>query len=324
MAKSKKVETEGIEEIIHNLEKKYGVLRATKEEQQAISTGSLLLDNATGIGGIPIGKLIEIFGNESSGKSTIALHIISAFQRETKPKKVALFDYEHSFSKTYAESIGVDTENLLIYQPDNQESGYDLLYSLVKENIISLAVIDSGTAAIPKAIIDNDISDATVGLQARINSRFYGKIKGLLDLNKCTLIVISQTRANIGGYSGEVSTGGNALKFYADMRLKVWKSIDKVNELNSATIEVVKNKVAKPFAQANINILWGKGFDFLGEIIDIACESDIIKKSGAWYEYNGERFHGMQNLRQYFIDNADIYVELKNKTKEKLCGQKEN
>lgn len=299
-------------EILKELEKKYGVFRKETHDVEVVTTGSIYLDKATGIGGLPVGKLIEIFGAESSGKSTIALHLISEFQKKFTNRKVALFDYEHSFDKTYAEKIGVNTKELLIYQPDDQESGYDLAIALTKNEIVSLIVLDSQTAAIPKAIIEGDMTDATLGLQARQNSKFFGKIKSLLDFHKVTLVAISQTRANIGGMvSGEISTGGNALKFYSDMRWKVWKMNDKANESNKTTVDIVKNKLASPFGQAKINVIWGVGFDKIGEIIDCAIERNIIKRSGAWFTINGEKFQGLEKLKEYFEENSDIWDKIK-------------
>jgi len=319
MAKKPKEEKQGIDVLIESLEKKYGVNRSTPEQIQVVSSGSLQLNQATGIGGIPVGKIVELFGMESGGKSSIALHAISEFQKAFPDKKVALFDYEHSFDKKYATQIGVNIDNLLIYQPDNMESGYDLILSLVQNDLVSLVVLDSQTAALPKAVIDGDIGDATIGLQARINSKFCGKIKGLLDLHKTTLLSISQTRANIGGMSqGDVSTGGNAWKFYADMRWKVWKLNDKENDLNKTTVDIIKNKLAAPFGQAKINVLWGIGYDTLGEIIDYAVEFDLIKKGGSWFTFREEKFQGTDNVKAFLNDNPEILEYLKTEVLNRL------
>lgn len=314
MAKRVKEEKSEVDNLIADLEKKYGLSRSNPEQPKVVSSGSISINQATGIGGIPVGKLIEIFGMESGGKSTITLHAISEFQQAFSDKKVALFDYEHSFDKKYAQSIGVDVENLLIYQPDNMESGYDLVLSLVENDLVSLVVLDSQTAALPKAVIDGDIGDATIGLAARINSKFCGKIKGLLDLHQCTLISISQTRANIGGMSsGDVSTGGNAWKFYADQRWKVWKLNDKENELNKMTVDIIKNKNAQPFGQGKVSVLWGIGYDKIGEIVDYAVEFDLIKKGGAgWYTFREEKIQGMENMKIFLNDNPEVLEYLKN------------
>lgn len=318
MAK-KKEEKQEIDKILEELEKKYGVSRTETEDVDVVSTGSIQLNRATGINGIPLGKIVEIFGAESSGKSTITLHLIAEAQKAIPDRKVALFDYEHSFDKRYAQNIGVDVNNLLIYQPDNQESGFDMVLGLIQKGVVSLVVLDSQTAALPKAVIDGDMGDATIGLQARINSKFCGKVKGLLAVNNATLVSISQTRANIGGMvAGDVSTGGNAWKFYADMRWKVWKMNDKVNEANKTTIDVIKNKLAAPFGQAKINILWGAGYDKLGEMIDYAVEFDIIKKGGSWYTINEEKYQGEEAVKTLLNDNPELLEKIENEVKTKL------
>lgn len=304
---AKKTELQGVDAKIAELEKKYGLSRSNINPPKVVTSGSIQLDRATGIGGIPVGKLIELMGNESCGKSTIALHAIKEFQKAFPTKKVLLQDTEHSFSPTYAKSIGVDIDNLLIYQPDHMEQAYDLILSFIENDIVSLVCLDSMTASLPKAVIDGDIGDATIGLAARINSKFCGKVKGLLDIHNCTMISISQMRANIGGMTpGDVSTGGNAWKFYADMRWKVWKLNDKENELNKTTVDIIKNKLSNPFGQAKIAILWGKGFDTTGEIINYAIEFDIIKKGGAWFSFRDEKFQGMENLKVFLEDNPEI------------------
>lgn len=323
MAKQK-VEKQGIDKILEDLEKKYGVLRSSVEKVNVVSTGSVQLDQATNINGIPIGKIIELFGAESSGKSTITLHAIAEFQKAFPEKKVALFDYEHSFDKKYATSIGVDVDNLLIYQPDDQESGYDMLLALVENDVVSLVVLDSQTAAMPKAVIEGDMGDATIGLQARLNSKFCGKIKGLLPMHNCTLISISQTRANIGGMvQGDVSTGGNAWKFYADMRWKVWKMNDKINEANKTTVDVIKNKLGKPFGQAKMNIIWGVGYDKVGEIIDYSVDFGFVKKGGAWFTFNEEKYQGEEALKTMLNDNPEVFEHLQTQVMNKLNESKD-
>lgn len=324
MAKKEKVEKEGVDLLIENLEKKYGVVRSAPETPDVVNSGSLSLNQATGVNGIPVGKLIEMFGMESGGKSTIALHAMAEFQKAFPKRKVALLDYEHSFDRKYATNLGVNVDDLLIYQPDNMESGYDLILALIEKEIVSLVVLDSQTAAMPKAIIDGDVGDATMGVAARINSKFCGKVKGKLDLHKATLLSISQTRDNIGGMSsGNISTGGNAWKFYADMRWKVWKLNDKDNDLNKTTIDIIKNKIAAPFGQAKISVLWGVGYDTVGEIINYAVDFDIIKKGGAWFnfideKYPIEKFQGMENLKTFLGDNPEIFEFLKNDVLNKL------
>lgn len=304
-----------VESKIADLEKKFGLATAKKEELKVVSSGSYTIDKATGLGGYPLGKIIEIFGPESSGKSTILLHAIKSFQTNVPDKKVALFDYEHSWDKRYAASIGVDVDNVLIYQPDDQEQGYDMIIGLLEAEACSLIMIDSHTSAMPKKIIEGEMSDITMGLQARNNSKFLGKIKGLLAKSNTLLMAVSQTRANIGGMApGDISTGGNGWKFYADMRFKVWKSLDKEKELNKTTLDVIKNKCEKPFGKAEFNIDWGTGVDNVGEIIDIAEELDIVKRAGSWYSYGEVKIgQGMNGVKKTMDENEELYNEIKTK-----------
>lgn len=320
MAK-KKEEPQGNDKILAELEKKYGLARIDPNDLKIVSTGSHQLNQAMGIGGTALGKIIEIFGPESSGKSTITLHQIAEYQRAIPEKKVAIFDYENSFDKKYAASIGVDVKELLIYQPESQEEGYDMILALIQKKLVSCVVIDSQSAAPPKAVLQGEMGDATIGLQARLNSKFCMKIKGMLTISDATLFVISQTRDNIGGMGDPtVTTGGKAFKFYADVRWKVWKMNDKVNELNKTTVDVIKNKLASPFGQAKINIEWGKGFDVLGEIIDYAVEFDFIKKGGAWLKYGEANLQGMDKMKDYLEENPDTLLELERLVLDKLSN----
>jgi recombination protein RecA len=320
-----KTEKHGTDVILAELEKKYGLGRLIPENLNIVSTGSLQLDKAMGVGGTAVGKMIEIFGPESSGKSTITLHQMAEYQKAFPDKKVALFDYEHSFDKNYASALGVDVDNLLIYQPETQESGYDMILGLIEKEIVSCVVIDSQSAATPKAVLQGEMGDSTIGLQARINSKFCMKVKGLLDIHNCTLFIISQLRDAIGSM-GEptTTTGGKAIKFYADVRWKVWKMNDKVNELNKTTVDVVKNKLASPFGQAKMNIVWGEGFDKLGEIIDYAVEFDIIKKGGAgWYTIHETKIQGEEKVKEFLLDNPELLAEWETKVKNTLFNQTE-
>jgi len=324
MAK-KKIEKVGIEAEIDILEKKYGMSRAPLSQLTVTSTGSIQLNLATNIGGTPLGKMIEIFGPESSGKSTIVLHQIAEYQKAFPERRAVLIDFEHSFDSIYASSIGVNTDTLLLYQPDNQEQGYDMILGLIQKEIASLIVIDSQTAAAPKAVVDGEMGDATIAIQARNNSKFCLKVKGLLSLHNTTLIFVSQTRDRIGGM-GETSgtTGGNAIKFYADMRWKIWKMNDKAHESNKTTIDVIKNKLGNPFGQAKVDILWGKGFDKMGEIIDYAVQFDIIQKGGAWYAYGETKLgQGIEKTKQLFEDNPELYEEIYNKVMWQLNNKEE-
>jgi recombination protein RecA len=324
MAKQK-VEKQGLDLILAELEKKYGMERVSPGELTIVNTGSLQLNEAMGIGGTALGKIIEIFGPESSGKSTIVLHQIAEYQKAFPDKRAALFDFEHSFDKKYAKSLGVDIDKLLIYQPETQEEGYDMVLALIEKKITSCIVIDSQSAATPKAVLQGEMGDSTIGLQARINSKFCMKVKGLLDIHGCTLFIISQLRDAIGSM-GEptTTTGGKAIKFYADVRWKVWKMNDKINELNKTTIDVIKNKLASPFGQAKINIIWGYGFDKLGEIIDYAVEFDFIKKGGAWYTYKEHKFQGADKLKDYLEENSEELLELEIKVLNMLQETKED
>lgn len=321
-----KTEKVGIEALIAELEKRHGLERTKPENNRIVSTGSLQLNKAMGVGGTAVGKIIEIFGPESSGKSTITLHQIKEYQKAFPEKKAALIDFEHSFDKRYAKSLGVDVDNLLIYQPETQEQGYDMILSLIEKEITSCIVIDSQSAATPKAVLQGEMGDATIGLQARNNSKFCLKIKGLLDNHNCTLFIISQLRDAIGSM-GEptTTTGGKAIKFYADVRWKVWKLNDKVNELNKTTIDVIKNKLDKPFGQAKVNILWGIGFDEIGEIIDYAVEFDFIKKAGAgWYTIGETKLQGDEKVKQFLEDNPELLEEWKTKINDLLFNKEEN
>jgi len=321
MAKKEKEEKLGNDSILKELEKKYGLERTVLNDLTIIPTGSIQLNQAMGIGGTALGKVYEIFGPESSGKSTITLHQITEYQKAIPNKKVALFDYEHSFDKRYATNLGVDVDNLLIYQPDTMESGYDMILALIEKDLVSCVVIDSQSAATPKAILDGEMGDATIGMQARINSKFCMKIKGLLAIHGCSLFFISQLRDAIGSM-GEptTTTGGKAIKFYADVRWKVWKFNDKVHELNKTTIDVVKNKLDSPFGKAEMNIIWGKGFDKIGEIIDYAVEFDIIKKGGPWFTFREEKMQGTDAVKKFLEDNPEVYDYILEEVNKKLTN----
>ena len=317
MAKQK-VEKQGIEKTLEEIEKKFGIKSAEQGEIIVVSTGSIQLNRATGIGGTKLGTMVEMYGPESSGKSTVILEQLKEYQIAFPDKYVALFDFEHCYDARYSEEgIGVNPEKLLIYQPDNQEQGYDLLIELIEKEVISCAALDSQTAAIPMKILEGEMSDVTMGLAARNNSKFCGKVKALLDKHKVTLFVISQTRSNIGGMGSDVNvpTGGNSWKFYSDMRWRVWKLNDKVNELNKTTIDIIKNKCSKPFGQAVINILWGVGFDTDGELVDLMEEFNIIKKAGAgWYTLeNGDKIQGKDKVIEFFNNDLEEKERIKQK-----------
>lgn len=314
-----------LEKLMEEMDKKYGkgtILTSSKiEEVDSVTSGSLTLDIATGINGIPIGKLIEIFGPESSGKSTLTLHIIAEFQKAGK--KCVIIDTEHSFDKKYATNLGIKTEELLISQPNYMEDAYNIIESLIKSGEVGLIVFDSHSSSAPKKIADGEVGDATIGLQARTNSVALMKIHPLLNEYKCTMLAISQTRVNIGGYGDpNVTTGGNAYKFYSDMRFKIGKSVDKTEEHNITKVEVIKNKCAAPFGKAEFNIIWGEGIDILGEVIDLSVEQNLISKGGAWYTIGEQKLQGKESVKNYLRDNLEFTEELKNKLKNAYSNKK--
>jgi len=311
MAKATKTTEEGsskFQETLKALEKKYGsgtVIQGkdVKEDIEVVPSGSLTLDIATNLGGHPVGKLIEIFGPESSGKSTIVLHAIANFQK--LPGECVLIDVEQSFDRVYATSIGVDVDRLSIAQPDSMEDAYNIAIELIKTGDTRLIVMDSHTAAMPKKIVDGEVGDVTIGLQARVNSTSLGKIKPLLRSNRCTMMSIAQLRTAVGNYGNpEQPTGGLAYKFYADLRYKVYKTLDKENKLNKTTVEVIKNKCAIPFGKAMFNIDWGTGIDRAQEVIDLAVEHKLLNKGGSWFTLEGgAKIQGDNGMRDFLRDN---------------------
>jgi recombination protein RecA len=323
MAKQK-VEKQDDKSELEKLELKYG-FGTNVNKLTIVSTGSIQLNQAMGIGGTPLGKMIEIYGPNGSGKSTLMLHQIAEYQKAFPDKLVALMDYEYSYSPDYAKAIGVDIDKLKHYNPITQEEGYNMILELIQKKLVSCIVVDSQSAAPPKAILDGEMGDSTIGLQARNNSKFCMKVKGLLSINNTTLFLVSQTRSIIGGLGGDTltTTGGEAIKFYSDVRWKVWKLNDKDNELSKTTVDVVKSKVSKPFGQAKFSILWGYGIDKLGEIIDYAEEFNIIKRNGSWYAYGDTKLgQGMNGARATLEDNPELLEELTNKVMDKLFVEK--
>jgi recombination protein RecA len=288
-----------------------------------IPSGSLGLDIALGIGGFPKGRVIEIYGPESSGKTTIALHAIAEAQK--KGGIAAFIDAEHAFDKVYAENLGIDTENLLISQPDNGEQALEIADNLIRSGAIDMLVIDSVAALVPKAEIEGEMGDSSMGLQARLMSQALRKLTGSINKTGCVCIFINQLREKIGVMFGnpETTTGGNALKFYASVRL----DIRRIGQLkdgmevtgNRVRIKVVKNKVAPPFRQCEFDIVYGSGVSKDGEIIDLGTELNIIKKSGSWYSYGETKLgQGRDGVRQLLGDNPDLSMELEERIREKL------
>lgn len=317
-ATNTKEEKDVLKETLAALEKKYGMGtiiygKDIVENLEVVKTGSLGLDLALGLNGLPVGKLIEIYGPESSGKSTLTLHMEAGFQ--TLEGAVVLIDYEHSFDKKYATALGVDVDKMMIIQPDCMEDGYNITETLIRTGKIRLVVIDSHTAGMPKAVIEGEVGDSTIALQARFNSLGLGKIKPLLMPNRCTMIGVSQLRTAIGSYGNpDKPTGGNAWKFYSDIRMKVSKVVEKEKESNKTTVEVVKNKCAPPFGTATFAINWGTGIDRWLEIIDAAAMFKVFTANGAFYYYNEAKIgQGKEQVKQFLNDNPEVAVEIEHK-----------
>ncbi len=292
-------------------------------EVEVIPTGSLGLDRALGVGGIPRGRVSEIFGPESSGKTTLALHILAEAQ---KAGGVAAFiDAEHALDATYARALGVDIDNLLVSQPDTGEQALDITETLVRSSAVDIIVIDSVAALTPRSEIEGEMGDAHMGLQARLMSQALRKLTAIIAKSKTAVIFINQIRMKIGIMFGnpETTTGGNALKFYSTIRLDIRKIAtikDSQQILGSRTrVRVVKNKVAPPFREAEFDIIYGKGISHSGELLDLAVEAGIAEKSGSWFSYGSERLgQGRENARQFLEDNAEVSDEILAQVKEKL------
>ncbi len=284
-------------------------------EIEAISTGSLGLDMALGIGGLPKGRVIEIFGPESSGKTTLALHVVAEAQK--KGGSCAYIDAEHAMDPSYAEKLGVKTEQLLISQPDTGEQALEIADTLVRSGAIDVLVVDSVAALVPKAEIEGEMGDSHMGLQARLMSQALRKLTSTVAKSNTLLIFINQIRMKIGVMFGspETTTGGNALKFYASVRIdirRVGTIKDKEDSVGNQTrVKIVKNKVAPPFKQVEFDIMFGEGISKLGEIIDLGVKTGIVEKSGAWFSYKGNRLgQGRENVRNFLKENPDITTEI--------------
>lgn len=287
---------------------------------EAIPTGALSLDVALGIGGIPKGRIIEIFGPESSGKTTLALHMIAEAQK--LGGEAAFIDAEHALDPVYAKKLGVDIDNLIVSQPDTGEQALEITESLVRSGALDVIVVDSVAALVPKAEIDGDMGDSHMGLQARLMSQALRKLAGAINKSKTVLIFINQLREKIGVMFGnpETTTGGRALKFYASVRLDIRKAenIKQDGEIKGSRtrVKVVKNKVAPPFREAEFDIVYGEGISRAGNILDMAVNMDIIEKSGSWFSYNGERIgQGRENVKKYLKENPEILDEVESKVR---------
>jgi len=315
--------------VIDRLEKEHGkgvVMRMNDRVATPIpfiSTGSIGLDIALGIGGVPRGRVIEIYGPESSGKTTLTMHIIAEAQKQGGI--AAFIDAEHAFDSIYAEKLGIDLDNLLISQPDHGEQALEVADSLIRSGAIDIIVIDSVAALVPKAELEGDMGDSKMGLQARLMSQALRKMTANINKTNCVCIFINQLRDKIGVMFGspETTTGGNALKFYSSVRL----DIRRIGQLkdgvevsgNRTRVKVVKNKVAPPFRQTEFDILYGEGISRAGEVLDLASEHDIVKKAGAWYSYGGDKLgQGRETVRQLLKDNPELLSEIEMKVRQKL------
>lgn len=317
---------EALNQALKLIEKEYGKgsvmkLGAEPEKIEVISSGSISLDKALGVGGYPKGRIIEIYGTESSGKTTFALHAIANAQKNGG--FAAFIDAEHALDPTYAHALGVDIENLVLSQPDNGEQALEIAEALIKSGSIDVLVVDSVAALVPEAELNGDMGDSHVGLHARLMSQAMRKLSGIISKTKCVAIFINQIREKVGVMFGnpETTTGGRALKFYSSVRLEIRRG-EQIKDGTSAignrtTIKVVKNKVAPPFRTCEVEIIYGQGISHLGEIVDLATEMGLIEKSGSWFSYNGEKIgQGREKVKDYLKNHEDICNEIEAKIRE--------
>ena len=324
MAVKKDVDTkkeQALNDAIKQIEKQFGKGSVMKLGDRAavdvavIPTGSLTLDMALGIGGYPKGRIIEIYGPESSGKTTLTLHAIAEVQKQGGT--AAFIDAEHAIDPVYAKNLGVNIDELILSQPDSGEQGLEIAETLVRSGAIDLVVVDSVAALVPQVELDGEMGDQQMGLQARLMSKALRKLSGVMNKTDCTIIFINQLREKIGVMFGnpETTTGGRALKFYSSVRVEIRRSeaIKNGTEIvgNKVNIKVVKNKVAPPFKSTSVDIIYGKGISRDGEVLDLAVEKDIVDKSGAWYAYKGEKIgQGRENAKRYLTEHPDIMNEI--------------
>lgn len=332
--KSEEERMKALQLALDKIEREYGVGSVMKMgdrpklDVSTIPTGSISLDIATGVGGVPRGRIIEIYGPESSGKTTLTLHIVAEAQK--LGGKAAFIDAEHALDPVYAKALGVDIDELLISQPDTGEQALEICDMLARSGALDVIVIDSVAALVPRAEIQGEMGDSHVGLQARLMSQALRKLTGTINKSNTCVIFINQLREKVGVMYGspEVTTGGRALKFYSSMRLDVRK-VESIKQgdtfLGSRTrVKIVKNKVAAPFKQAEFDIMYGKGISKTGDVLDCGVDAKLVAKAGSWYSYNGERIgQGRENVKAYFESRPDLLDELYNKLIEKLDGDKE-
>ena len=340
MAGKKEVETkdakkaQALNDAIKQIEKQFGKGSVMKLGDRAavdvavIPTGSLTLDMALGIGGYPKGRIIEIYGPESSGKTTLTLHAIAEVQKQGGT--AAFIDAEHAIDPVYAKNLGVNIDELILSQPDSGEQGLEIAETLVRSGAIDLVVVDSVAALVPQVELDGEMADQQMGLQARLMSKALRKLSGVMNKTDCTIIFINQLREKIGVMFGnpETTTGGRALKFYSSVRVEIRRSeaIKNGTEIvgNKVNIKVVKNKVAPPFKSTQVDIIYGKGISRDGEVLDLAVDKDIVAKSGAWYAYKGEKIgQGRENAKRYLVEHPDIMNEITEAIKASLMPVEE-
>lgn len=337
MAVKKDVDTkkeQALNDAIKQIEKQFGKGSVMKLGDRAavdvavIPTGSLTLDMALGIGGYPKGRIIEIYGPESSGKTTLTLHAIAEVQKQGGT--AAFIDAEHAIDPVYAKNLGVNIDELILSQPDSGEQGLEIAETLVRSGAIDLVVVDSVAALVPQVELDGEMGDQQMGLQARLMSKALRKLSGVMNKTDCTIIFINQLREKIGVMFGnpETTTGGRALKFYSSVRVEIRRSeaIKNGTEIvgNKVNIKVVKNKVAPPFKSTQVDIIYGKGISRDGEVLDLAVDKDIVDKSGAWYAYKGEKIgQGRENAKRYLVEHPDIMNEITEAIKASLMPVEE-
>ena len=334
MSNEKEAKLKALKLTLDKLDKTYGKGTVMKmgdtvvEDMEVISTGSLGMDVALGVGGYPRGRVVEIYGPESSGKTTLTLHAIAEAQKNGGI--AAFIDAEHAFDRYYAENLGVDIENLIISQPDNGEQALEITDNLIRSGAIDIIVIDSVAALTPKSEIEGEMGDSKMGLHARLMSQALRKLTGSISKTKCTVIFINQLREKIGVMFGnpETTTGGNALKFYASVRVDIRRSTQIKNTNgevlgNKTRVKIVKNKVAPPFKMVEFDIIYGKGISKVGEVIDLGVDFEIIKKSGSWFSYDDTKLgQGREAVKTLLLDNPELMDELEQKIKDAIIENK--